>query len=508
MKKIIFTAIALLCISIISFAQIKVITPEIEAPDNEADNQMPDVFLDWSAITNATGYHVMLGSDENFTNIVKDTITQYGAYQCIKLMFNSTYYWKVRAIENEEYSEWTEIRSFTTFEKLLLNVPTDGSENKPVELLLKWKNKFTPAGDEVSGFNYYQLQIDTVAFSENPFFNPDHLLFELPVWDEFIEIGNIQYNLINAYYGSTFHWRIRALHDQDTSAWSETWTFSTNDIITLLLPNNTIEDQGVSLRMEWTRFVGTEEYVCQLNTDPNFLISETFFTDSTKVSRNNLIYGNKYYWRVLGRHARDTSDWSEIWEFTTAGAVTLNTPVNGADSVSINPDLGWKQIKGSSQYQVQYGVDETFAATNNLFIPSIDSIANPIFRILSDLEYNTQYFWRIRGLTSVDTSDYSEVWSFTTMDQVGIDEYFNKENVTIFPNPASKKAVLHIDAIEPGNANYTLIDLTGQEIQSHIIYLNSGINNISLELDGMAKGIYLVNIKNDNQFYTIKLIIK
>ena len=73
-------------------------------------------------------------------------------------MFNSTYYWKVRAIDNEEYSDWTDTRSFTTFEKLVLNIPINGSENKPVELLLKWKDKFAAGGDEISGFDYFQLQ--------------------------------------------------------------------------------------------------------------------------------------------------------------------------------------------------------------------------------------------------------------------------------------------------------------------------------------------------------------
>lgn len=508
MKKIFFTAIALFCISIISFAQYRVIVPEIVSPNDAATQQMPDAVLSWHAVINGTGYHVILGTDENLTNVIKDTITEESAYRCLQLDFNSTYFWKVLAMEGENTSDWTEIRSFTTFEKLDLTLPTNGQENRPVQLPIKWKANFVPGGPTLSGFDFYQLQIDTMPLTQNPFRNPGETLFENPIWNKYIAIGNTQWLLTDAYFGKTFHWRIRAIHSKDTSAWSDTWTFTTKSTIELKNPNNNLQNAGVSLILEWNNFVGVGQFVCEINTNPSFNISQTYFLDSLKLLPGKFNYGTTYYWRVLGRHLRDTTAWSEVRNFTTAASVNLASPANGADSVSVNPVFAWHRIFGSAQYQVLYSKDQSFSTVNSLFIPAIDSIAVPSFKILSDLQNDTEYFWKVRGLTPTDTSEYSEAWSFKTIGLVGINEHFSSQTVRVYPNPASSQATLQINAVEPGSAIYSITDLTGQEIQSDRIMLTAGVNNVALHFANMAKGIYLVNVKNENQHYTTKIIIK
>jgi hypothetical protein len=301
---------------------------------------------------------------------------------------------------------------------------------------------------------------------------------------------------------------MRAIHAQDTSEWSDTWTFITKSTIELKNPDNGLQNAGVSLILEWNNFIGVEQYVCEINTNPNFEISQTYFLDSLKLLPNDFNYGTTYYWRVLGRHLRDTTAWSEVRNFTTAASVNLASPANEEDSVSVNPVFSWHRIFGSSQYQVQYSNDPGFGSITSLFIPAIDSIAVPSFKVLSDLQNDTEYFWRIRGLTPTDTSDFSEVWSFRTIGQVGINELFSNHTVSVYPNPASSHATLLINAVEPGNAMYSITDLTGQEIQSKRINLAAGENSIALQFANMAKGIYLVNVKNENQHYTTKIIIK
>lgn len=499
MKKILFTALSLLLISVVTLAQFRIDVPEIVGPDNEDTDQMPDVILDWKAVVNATGYHVLVSLDEGFTNLVVDMVTPLSGYGNSNLMFNQTYYWKVRAIEGTEYSDWSEVRSFTTFAALVLDKPNNGASGEEALIEFKWKNKI--GGNNVTGFNFYQLQVDT---SSAVFNNVN----AAPIWNIFIPEGVFVYELNYVYYGETMYWRLRALHDADTCDWSEVRSFTTDNEITLDKPNNGTTNFGLAEFIKWDKFDGTFEYDYQVHNNASFNGALNYFVDSTEVPAPQLRYGTTYYWHVRGKNMRDTTAWSEVWNFQTASQVELASPINMADSVSVNPLLKWEQITGTKSYQLQYSEDSTFAVTSNFFKATNDNETSPSFNIGTTLASGTKYFWRVRACAISDTSDYSEVWSFTTLGVIGINEYLTSNNISIFPNPASDAATLSIFVEKPGIANYSLTDLTGQEIETGILNLTMGENIHRFELEGLSKGIYLINLENGDQTITRKLIIK
>lgn len=107
-----------------------------------------------------------------------------------------------------------------------------------------------------------------------------------------------------------------------------------------------------------------------------------------------------------------------------------------------------------------------------------------------------------------DTSDFSPAWSFITIPSVGINEYFSNESVALYPNPASGQTTISLFVTRPAVVNYTLTDLTGQEINAGSLNLVSGKNSHTIDLTNFANGIYLFNLTGEGQSFSKKLIIK
>jgi hypothetical protein len=799
MKKIINTCLVLLFAVSLASAQSGIGIPSLNSPDDGAENRMPNVNLNWAAVIGATGYHLLLATDADFNTLVLDTVTNLSAIQNKDILFNTTYFWKVRTVINENFSDWSETRNFTTFEKLLLDKPTNGTSNHEADVQFKWKKNIGGTSNPISGFEKFQIQISThynfdfydrnfdgsanlsdvvlideatgwivgengtllkifnnkihvdnafseveaqlnaVAFLneqhgfvagtdgfvaryhennwtviedsaiedisfntvhifndsvalfagdaghlawlngdtfENKYlefyfqndtiidtirpnihsvsfidsigfavgssindtipgifkysggmwsmyedaqmgghilndllimedsviwacgedgiilkvmndsiveidtgldytesihsvshlnsnliftandgqsltfnmeqnewkimassivqdltgsyiadnklimvgtsgtvltFDPDILPFENPSWSiykTFVEADNDTQNVSNMFFNEIYTWRMRAVHDQDESSWSDAWTFSNKNPILLDAPANNAAQQHLSFDISWKAFKGCTEYEYQVYPDESFGNAVTFITPELFAKVPNLFFGENYYWRVKGLNQRDTSDWSAVWSFSTPGSVTLVGPDDNMDSVELKPLLRWNQIKGIHCYNIQFSENEDFEGAESAYQETDDSQTEPSYRPFNFLNGKTEYFWRVRACTELDTSDFSPVWSFTTMSGVGISELFTDQNVAIFPNPASNNAVLNINISQPVKAIMQISDISAREVLSRELDLLAGSNNIDLNLQGYGKGVYFVAIRNDEGTFTTKLIIK
>ncbi len=502
MKKILFTTLSLLFVAVVAYGQLKIATPVLEAPNDEVTDQMPNVILNWSSVINATGYHVILATDANFTNPIVDMTGPLSAYQCESLFFNTSYFWKVRSIKGEEFSDWTEARSFTTFSAMILDDPGDGDDGEEAEIQFEWKDKV--GGNKLAGLTFYQLQVDT----SSTIFNNNVVD---PFWNiTFPFVTNIKRHILSqVFYGETMYWRMRAMHAQDTCDWSEVWSFETDNQIELDKPNNGTTNAGLSEFIEWDEFDGTPDFEYQVHLNSSFAGAITYFVDSTEVPAPQLSYGNTYYWRVRGKNMVDTTAWSEVWNFETAGAVTLSEPMNMMDSTTLNPVLKWEQITGSNAYNIQYTTDSTFTELKeDIYIGASNSISNPAFNITFALDKGETYFWRVRACMESDTSDYSPAWRFTTTPPVGINEYLSSKSIGLYPNPANSQTTLSLSVEKAISVNYSLVDITGKEMESGVLNLNVGQNSHTFGVSDFPKGIYFISLTNEGSTISRKLIVK
>jgi hypothetical protein len=89
---------------------------------------------------------------------------------------------------------------------------------------------------------------------------------------------------------------------------------------------------------------------------------------------------------------------------------------------------------------------------------------------------------------------------------LGINEPLdNKNSMLIYPNPASNKIKLQFTAQYPENAVVKIFDMMGKIVFTRPYHIEN--DNLEMDVSGLTKGIYLLNIQSPEFSHTEKLIV-
>jgi large repetitive protein len=230
-------------------------------------------------------------------------------------------------------------------------------------------------------------------------------------------------------FGTTYYWRVRATDNTGTSDWSETRHFTIFIKPELTSP----EDGGTNINpaniIQWkTRILsvvitGVTYFDWQVSEDSSFStiknegeVAQGDWNTSQQnyeATTSLLHFGTEYFWRVRTRHDADTSDWSNVWSFTTKETPTLTAPADGASNQMIDLTLTWQEIPGAFGYLYEFCTDPTFT------IPCL-SVATTHSASPLGIMFGTTYYWRVQAYHTVDTSQWSDARSFETINTVGL----------------------------------------------------------------------------------------
>lgn len=137
----------------------------------------------------------------------------------------------------------------------------------------------------------------------------------------------------------------------------------------------------------------------------------TTHADSAKIFLSELYFGKDYYFKIRGRHSEDTSAWSSISQFTTIAKPVNVAPESGVTNQSLDLLIEWEEISGTYEYIYELCSDPEFSysctgySETNSFVPQ-------------GLLFGETYYWHIKARHSADTTDWSETWNFTVVDQL------------------------------------------------------------------------------------------
>jgi len=97
----------------------EVIPLKPESPEASAENVPVRPIFQWTAVTGADAYELMVAKDADFTSPSITRLAPYAlsatAWQCdVTLDYETTYYWKVRAISTTTHGDWSSAVAFTT----------------------------------------------------------------------------------------------------------------------------------------------------------------------------------------------------------------------------------------------------------------------------------------------------------------------------------------------------------------------------------------------------------
>ncbi len=374
--------------------------PDLVLPTDGATDVGIFPLVEWGAVLGATSYSMQLATDEVFTNVILD-INQSLTSKKIStaLDYNTKYYWRVNATDGSQTTDWN-TGSFTTMSipAPVLTAPLDMAIDQELALTFTW--------EAVYGANKYQIQISR----DNTF----------ATIDINTEVMTTTYDLTAGLrFKNKYFWRVKSFKDTQESEWSESFSFTTQDIVipTLNAPMDATINQVVLPKMQWSEILGSASYNVQVATDAAFtnVVIDVNPTTNEFIPTTRLDFNTEYFWRVNVTDGFITSDWSTVYSFTTQEllAPTMVAPVNDATDVLTTPTFDWEAIVGVSGYSLQVANDVTFT---DIVFEENDITTDEFTPSTKLLLFGSTYFWRVNASDGVNTSVWSTAWTFTTED--------------------------------------------------------------------------------------------
>jgi len=326
--------------------------------------------------------------------------------------------------------------------------------------------------------------------------------FNSPYLKDFTVSGDLQeFRLSKLAFGKAHYFRMRAVHAQSTSEWSGANAFTTIARPTLESPSPNTVNMPLDLLLKWKELTGIVKYTIQLADNADFQNPSLFESGIAEYEIDNLTFGVTYFWRVSARHAGDVSDWSEPSNFSTVNCVTLSAPANEATDVTRLPRYTWVEILGVEKYMVEIDKSANFEnAELNI------SEAN-FHQQLYLLDAKETYFWRVRAIQGLDTTNWCSAWKFITQNETAIEEHSGNE-FKIYPNPATDQFQVLFDAGNNRNALLEVYNMIGSKVYQKAFVISPGQNNEIINISEIKAGMYFIKLQLDDQAYTKRLIIE
>ena len=359
-------------------------------------------------------------SDANTANISLDISGE-------TLDYNTTYYWRVRDTDDGIGGDglWHEYSFTTEIAAPLQTGPTDAATGVSLAPTLTWSM------DE-GGVNmiYY---VDYDEDGSAPWANTlGHFAAKTT------DLAGLSYN-------TTYYWRVRAEvddvvpNDGESRASDAVFSFTTISAApTLSSPGDT--DTGVLLTadLEWNTVAGGNSYYLQVDDDPGFgsPLYDDDLGNTTSHNPAGMDYNTTYYWHVRASNDGGSTwgEYSTAWEFDTEiDAPTLNSPLASFDE-SLTPTLDWNYDIGGDANPITLYVEYKKSTAGVWTVATSDAAVtgnNQTYTFGSNLDYNTDYDWRIRVVNDNDAGDtQNDASTFKTLlPTPTLDQYISSEDV-------------------------------------------------------------------------------
>ena len=404
-------------------------------------------------------------------------------------------------------SEWTEIKSDADD---LFGISFDGATGYAVgksgDMVIyegsEWE-KITSGSSETLRTVYLKDGFGISGGDAGTLINKSGEGFNSPYSKIFnVNSDSTTYELNNMLFGQTFYYRMRGIHSLDSSAWSGAKSMTSYAYPEPELPKNNSDDEQLKIDFDWEEYSGVTRYYLSVSPNEDFTPAFNYPSDSSSFQLNNFEFGKQYYWKVRAEHSEDISDWSEVFNFTTLNSIALLSPENNATNVNKCPRFEWEEVLGATAYQLWVDTDENF--TN----PESFITTDYFQQCQSGMEEGASYFWKVRGIAGLDTSEWSPDWSFK-IESVGINDIFSEKSLGIYPNPSKGEFSININSIDATMYNISISDIGGKIIYTSEVNCQQGANQIKLNLSNLlTNGVYLINVKHNTATVSKRLFIE
>jgi hypothetical protein len=477
--------------------------PLLVSPSNGEENIVTSGIMTWSAVEETAWYQIQVSMNPDFSNIIMDAsnISDF-IYTYSGLLNDTEYYWRVRSVGGEGIeSPWSEIWTFKTLisppEKPNLVSPLNGSVGVGLEVSLEW--------GATERAEWYTLQLASDEGFINLIVNVDSLEQTTLTVDDLSK-------------ETMYYWRVRASNLGGVSEWSSVWRFETiydiPEIPLLVSPENGSNILLSTVNLEWLTAERATSYQAQLSKFSDFssIIYDTSNISATTLTIDNLDYESVYFWRIRGENSYGVSGWSPVWSFTTAiqppDVPFLAYPKDGSLNISVDTLLIWEHAARAHSYHVQLSNDPDFS---DMTIDSSD--INNLYLSVAGLDSNTTYYWRVLAINEGGVSEWSAVWSFTTVRTTIVDDtdintpshYSLSQN---FPNPFNPTTKIRYTIPSNERVRLVIYNMVGQVIIELVDeYQSAGAYEVILDASHIPSGAYIYHFTAGHYIATKQMLI-
>ena len=298
--------------------------PVLMSPADGASNLPLSVPLSWAPSARADHYNLLVSADSSFTNIVsqQNNLT-IPSTNLSGLLYSTTYFWEVSAVNGGGESAFSHWRRFTTTAPPpppplplpavpVLDAPPDAAANVPIGDSLRW---FASANASL-----YHIMVATDSTFSSVVFQANSLTMTST-------------GIPGLLKGVKYFWKVSAIGSAGESPYSSPRSFTT--IVPapappiLLSPADGARGLGPTPTLSWYPVSGALFYGIQLSTDPAFatIVFQLSPVVSSSWTLSSFLPNGSYYWRVNAENAGGISPNSVTRTFSTgtiAGIVALS----------------------------------------------------------------------------------------------------------------------------------------------------------------------------------------
>ncbi len=379
-----------------SFITLGELTPPVLiTPVNFAADIPSTIPFDWSDVITTQNYQIQISTDAGFENIVVDQLTAVSELN-YGLDMQSSYWWRVRAINEFFTSPWSEEWSFTTSSFFIIGM--DETFNNNTTYPAPYGNWYWGAKHQIL------LRAEEITAAGGMPGDLTSLSFNVAAINTTAAFTN-------------FEIKMKQTTENDmTATWDETDLtqvfFSAS--LTNVLGWNT---HMFSAPFNWDGVSNILIDIC-FNNASYTNNQSTYYTPTTF---NSVRYVRNDNATVCSAPAGATLSANRPNIMFSGGpseplppAPELIFPENASVNQPLTPILEWNFVEEAANYRVQLADNTGF---NNCIVDVV--LPDTYYEVISELNYETQYWWRVRSITEMGTAgQWSSMWSFTTAQEV------------------------------------------------------------------------------------------
>jgi hypothetical protein len=185
----------------------------------------------------------------------------------------------------------------------------------------------------------------------------------------------------------------------------------------------------------------------------------------------------------------------EITDDILVGLVELDSPSNNSQNRPIDGlELEWELASNATLgYEYEVALEDTFDTV------VITGTTLELLTTLSGLSYETEYFWRVRGVNECSSGTYDGFRRFVTEAELATNEN-QIQSLMVYPNPAN--ALVTIESPFSTLERISVYSITG------VLLLEKEVsaNQATIDVSGFASGTYFVKATSKNASSVIQVL--